>query len=154
MDVTTAHEQALQLLSEAPAAYLTTIDQDGWPNTRAMLNLRNEMQYPDLITLFARHQQDLRIYFTTNTASGKVVQIARNQKASVYFCAPSQWRGLMLGGTISGVPDQHLKESLWQKDWMMYYPGGVDDPDYTILSLQPRVARYYEYLDSANWEMV
>lgn len=153
MELTTAQKRALQLLSEAQAAYLTTIDQNGWPDTRAMLNLRNETVYPGLIPVFARHQQDFRVYFTTNTSSNKITEIAKNTKASVYYCSPSEWRGLMLGGTISVVSDPALKQMIWQKDWTMYYPGGNRDPDYTILCLIPRIVKYYEYLDSAVWEM-
>ena len=154
MDVLTARHRALQLLSEAPAAYLTTIDRDGWPNTRAMLNLRNAAAYPGLVPVFSPYQEDLTLYFTTNTSSGKVTQIAQNQKASAYFCNPSQWQGLMLGGKISLVSDPAIKQKIWQKDWTMYYPGGEGDPDYAILSLKPRVSNYYEYLDSVTWEPI
>jgi general stress protein 26 len=151
MDLTTGHGRALNLMSTAPVAILTTIDGAGWPSTRAMLNLRNMTTYPDLIQVFAPHQRDCRVYFTTNTASEKVCQIAQNGKASVYYCNPSEWRGLMLGGTISVISDKALKEQIWQKDWTMYYPGGRQDPDYSILCLTPGIAKYYEYLDSISW---
>jgi len=151
MDTTIGRERALNLMAEVPAAMLTTIDSEGWPNTRAMLNLRNVTTYPNLVQVFDSHQLDCRGYFTTNTSSEKVGQIAQNAKASVYYCSPSEWRGLMLGGTISVVSDMDLKERIWQKDWTMYYPGGVQDPDYSILCLTPRIAKYYEYLDSISW---
>ena len=153
MEYTHAHERSLNLLSVAPVAYLTTIDQNGWPNTRAMLNLRNEEKYPNLIPVFASHSQDLQIYFTTNTSSGKVAQIDQNNKASVYFCNPEEWRGLMIGGPLSIISDQEIRHALWQNEWDMYYPEGVQDPDYAILSLKPRIAKYYEYLDSSVWNM-
>lgn len=151
MDQMTGHDRAITLMSEAKAAVLTTIDEQGWPSTRAMLNLRNMETYPDLAPVFDSHQNDLLVYFTTNTSSGKVSQIKNNEKASVYYCDPLTWRGLMLGGVISVVSDPAIKEKIWQKDWTMYYPGGVFDPDYSILCLVPRVAKYYEYLDSVSW---
>lgn len=151
MEQSPARNRAINLMSEAPAAYLTTIDPDGWPVTRAMLNLRNEKRYPDLSPAFLSHTQDLTLYFTTNTSSGKVTHIGQNQKASVYFCSPDEWRGLMLGGRVTVVQDEQIKKSLWQKDWTMYYQGGLGDPDYTILSLKPHMAKYYEYLDSCTW---
>ncbi len=151
MDRTIGQKRALDLMSGTPAAVLTTMDADGWPSTRAMLNLRNIESYPGLISIFATHREDLVVYFTTNTSSGKTGQIAQNEKASVYYCNPSEWRGLMLGGAISLVSDQKLKERIWQENWTMYYPGGVHDPDYAILCLVPHVAKYYEYLDSVSW---
>ena len=151
MDYTDGLERALNLMAEVPVAILTTLDSDGWPSTRAMLNLRNVTRYPDLVQAFASHQHDCMIYFTTNTSSEKVSQIAQNGKASVYYCSPSEWRGLMLGGVISVVSDMVLKERFWQKDWTMYYPGGLQDPDYSILCLTPHIAKYYEYLDSISW---
>ncbi|MFH0968836.1 MAG: pyridoxamine 5'-phosphate oxidase family protein [Methanobacteriota archaeon] len=153
MEKTSAQDQAIALMSEVPAVYLTTIDHGGWPETRAMLNLRNKCRYPGLIPLFASHGKDLLLYFTTNTTSGKIAQIANNNKASAYFCAPSEWRGLMLGGTVSVVSDIGIKGNLWQKEWTMYYPGGAEDPDYTILCLKPIVSRYYECLDSYSWNL-
>ncbi|HWQ65862.1 MAG TPA: pyridoxamine 5'-phosphate oxidase family protein [Methanospirillum sp.] len=153
MDHTTAQDQAIDLMAHAEAAYLTTIDEDGWPTTRAMLNLRNVTTYPELAPVFNADHQDLLLYFTTNTSSEKVSQITRNNKASAYFCCPVDWRGLMLGGPISVVEDLHVKKTLWQKEWAMYYPGGVQDPDYSILCLKPRIARYYESLDSCSWTL-
>nr|WP_319539547.1 pyridoxamine 5'-phosphate oxidase family protein [uncultured Methanospirillum sp.] len=151
MDRTSGEKRALDLMAVTPTAVLTTMDADGWPSTRAMLNLRNVETYPDLIPVFDSHWADLVVYFTTNTSSEKISQIAQNEKASVYYCNPSEWRGLMLGGTISVVSDPGLKQRIWQENWTMYYPGGVHDADYAILCLVPRIAKYYEYLDSISW---
>ena len=63
---------ALRLMEVSEAVYLTTVDRDGVPQTRAMVNLRNKQQYPSLIELFVPHQDDLLVLFTTNTSSGKV----------------------------------------------------------------------------------
>ena len=109
MDRTIGQKRALDLMAGTPTAVLTTMDADGWPSTRAMLNLRNEETYPDLIPVFDSHRADLVVYFTTNTSSEKISQIAQNEKASVYYCNPSEWRGLMLGGMISVVSDPELK---------------------------------------------
>lgn len=151
MDVSTALRRTLNLLAEAPAAYLTTIDHDGWPQTRAMLNLRNKTKYSALTPIFSCHSEDLLLYFTTNTSSAKIAQIKQNQKASVYYCNPSGWQGLMLGGEITIISDTWIKRDLWQEEWTMYYPGGREDPDYAIISLTPKVAKYYESLDFCAW---
>jgi general stress protein 26 len=72
---------SLQLMEVAKAAYLTTIDIDGHPQTRAMFNLRNIYQFPNLRKLFYNHRADFLVLFTTNTSSIKVVQ-ARNNPAT------------------------------------------------------------------------
>ncbi len=132
---------ALELMGAAEAVYLTTVDSGGRPQTRAMLNLRDSRQYPSLAELFALHQDDLLVLFTTNTSSGKVRQISANPTASAYFCAPAKFHGLMLGGVATIVDDSRLKADIWQDGWTRYYPGGPDDPDHTILQLKPSMAR-------------
>ena len=141
---------SLELMESAEAAYLTTIDHSGYPQTRAMLNLRKKEQYPELYQLFGKHQEDFLTYFTTNTSSTKIHQIKENRKISVYYCKPSDWRGLMLSGDIEIVSDRSIKESIWQKDWELYYPGGHTDPDYAILCLRPVTARCYHQLSVAE----
>jgi general stress protein 26 len=70
-----------------------------------------------------------------------MAQIRANPKVSVYFCNPSQFHGLMLGGEIEVVTDAELKKQIWQDGWEIYYPGGADDPEYTILRLLPAFAK-------------
>jgi len=148
-----AMQSGLQLLESADAAYLTTIDGDGFPQTRAMLNLRNSDQFPALSRLFSGLDERFVVYFTTNASSAKIEQIRRNPKVSVYYSIPAEWRGLMLGGVMEIVADSGLKKALWQKGWEMYYPGGDDDPDYAILRLSPMVAKYYHQLVSSVFDL-
>ena len=129
-----------ELMETSPAAYLTTIGRDGYPHTRAMLNLRNRAQYPRLVQLYAGHETDLLTYFTTNTPSLKVAQTAANPKAAVYYCDPATFRGVMLGGDLEVIDDSALRHAVWTEGWERYYPGGPDDPDHTVLRLRPRFA--------------
>ena len=151
MDEKEARRQSLELMSIAEAAFLTTVDAEGFPQTRALVNLRQKEQYPGLIELFDGHRDDFLVYLGTNRSSNKVQQIRENPKASVYYCKPSEWRGLMLGGKIEIVTDQALKEAIWQDGWEMYYPEGVTDPEYTILRLLPTIARYYGGMDTVEF---
>ena len=45
------------------------------------------------------------------------------------------------GGEIKEISDEQLKKVLWQKGWEMFWPGGVDDPEYTVLMMMPAFAR-------------
>ena len=137
---------SVDLLETAEAAIVTTIDSEGFPQTRAMFNLRRAEQFTGLATLFKKHQDDFLVYFTTNTSSPKIAQIKTNPKVSVYYHKPSEFRGLMLSGEMEIVTDKTEKERVWQKGWEMYYPAGVHDPDHTVLRLLPMAAKYYHQL--------
>lgn len=147
MDKQQGTKLIIELMEISEACYLTTIDDRGFPQTRAMLNLRNSGHYPNLTPLFKKHGSDYLVYFTTNASSQKINQIKNNPKVSVYYSKPSEWRGLMLGGTIEIVEEQTIKKSLWQNSWTMYYPKGSTDNDYTILKLTPDVLKLYHQLD-------
>lgn len=148
MDETIAYQLSHELMENSDAVYLTTIDNQGFPQTRAMLNLRNTKLYDSLINVFKGHADDLLIYFTTNTSSIKMEQIKLKKSACAYFCRPKEWRGLMLQGNIEIITDPAIKQALWQDNWTMYYPTGVNDPEYTILCLKPLLGKGYHQLNS------
>jgi len=138
MNAKEGEKLALDLIKRVPSVVLSTIDEEGFPEARAMLNLGSE---------------DFTIWFTTNTSSRKVQQIKNSGKASAYFFLPDEWRGLTLIGEIRIIEDRGIKKKLWQEGWRAYYPGGVDDPDYTILCLKPKKAHYYHKLDRVSFEI-
>lgn len=146
MDKKKATNLSLKLMGVSEAAYLTMIDSNGFPQTRAMLNLRNTKKYPELIDIFQQHKSDFLVYFTTNMSSPKIERIKKNPKVCVYYCKPEEWLGLMIAGTMKIVDDRDIKNELWQNNWTMYYPGGVEDPDYIILQLQPKFIKGYHQL--------
>jgi len=86
---------SLQLMEVAKAAYLTTIDAEGYPQTRAMFNLRNIYQFSNLRKLFYAHKYDFLVLFSTNTSSHKTAQVRNNPASSVYYCRPEEGRGLI-----------------------------------------------------------
>lgn len=141
MDENEAKRLSLRLMEMSKAAYLTTIDRNGFPHTRAMTNLRNKDQKPHLISLFRDHREDYFIIFSTNTSSTKVRHVKENSKVSVYYSYPEKWQGVMFGGEIEIVSDVELKRAIWEDGMEKYYPGGYDDPDHTILRLRPRMAK-------------
>lgn len=143
-------KNGLALIKKAESAYLTTIDSNGFPSTRAMLNLKNSKQFPTLIDYMAQFDDDLTLFFTTNTSSTKVCQIRSNPKVAVYFCDPESWHGFMCQGEIEIVSDKAIKNSLWLDDWKMYYPEGKDSDDYAILKLKPSYVKSYFQFNQAD----
>jgi general stress protein 26 len=153
MNTNEARRSSLELMKTAEAAYVTTVNPDGFPQTRAMFNLRRKEQFPGLTEFFTKHEDDYTVYFTTNTSSPKLTHIRQNPKVAVYYCKADEFRGLLLSGEMEVVEDSAIKEAIWQKGWEMYYPGGPHDPDHTVLRLRPMVAKYYHQLNSFTFHL-
>jgi general stress protein 26 len=141
MDENEIRKMCQDLLETGWPAYLTTIDDKGYPQTRAMFNLRNKKWFPKLIPFFEQQKDEFVIIFSTNTSSTKVEDIRLKPKTSVYYCNPEVWQGVMFGGDIEIVDDLELKKNLWQDGWEKYYPAGYDDPDHSVLRIIPAIAR-------------
>ncbi len=153
MNIEEVKRSGLKLMEESKAAYLTTIDSDGFPITRAMFNLRNKEQFPEFIELFQNQQNQFTIYISTNTSSSKVTHLNNNPKLCVYFCDSEDFKGFMLGGSVEIVVDIELKKKFWLDWWTQYYPKGIEDPDYTLLRMKPKNARYYHKLNQEKFEL-
>ena len=152
-DVEEAKISALKLISESKAAYLTTIDSDGFPITRAMFNLRNKEQFPEFSEFFQNQEDIFTIYISTNTSSTKVEHLKNNPLLCVYFCDADNFQGFMLGGSVEFIDDIKLKKNIWLDWWTKYYPKGIEDSDYTLLRLTPKNARYYYKLKQVNFKL-
>ena len=126
------------LIDKQGVAFISSLDEDGFPNTKAMLPSRKR----DWIKTF---------YFTTNTSSMRVRQYRSNPKACIYFCDKRFFRGVMLKGTMEVLEDAASKKMIWQDGDTMYYPKGVADPDYCVLKFTAQTGRYYTNFSSENF---
>jgi general stress protein 26 len=149
MNVEDAKKISLELMKSSKAAYLTTIDSEGYPITRAMFNLRNIEQFPEFIEFFEKLTNPFEIYISTNTASSKTSHIKKNPKISIYFCEPEVFKGVMFGGDVEVINDMGIKRQIWLNWWDKYYREGLEDPDYTLLKLKPKVAHVYYNLQKS-----
>lgn len=139
MSVEKAMEEGLALVERSQIAILTTIDSEGYPNTRAMLRMENE----GLKT----------VWFSTNTSSRKIAQLSVNTRACVYFVDFEKWMGLMLVGDAEILHDAEFRKRLWREGFEKYYPRGVDDPDYSVLRFTAHRGRFYHALTHADLEL-
>ena len=134
-------QECLNLMETADAIYLSTFGGDSFPHTRMMSNLRNKKDNPGLVEIFEQHKEDFLIYMATSNSSVKMQQIRANPKVSVYLCNPGEFHGLMLGGEIEEITDRQVKKQLWQEGWEVFWPGGADNPEFTVLRLSPAFAK-------------
>lgn len=129
------------LIDKQKTAYLGSVDAEGFPNVKAMLQ--------------PNEREGIRcLYFSTNTSSMRVLQYQENDKACVYFCDKRFFRGVMLRGRIEVLTDAETKRRLWREGDERYYPGGVDDPDYCILRFTAQDGRYYSNFHSEDFPIL
>jgi general stress protein 26 len=146
MQITEKQAECLKVMESSSFVSLTTIDKNGFPSTRAMLNLRNKEQYPHLVRLYETENNPLTVYLITNTSSEKFGEIRRSSKACLYYCEPEVFHGILLQGTVEIVTDNELRQKAWQKGWEIYYPEG--DSDYTLLRFVPDRLKTYGAYDN------
>ena len=127
-----------RMADQAKTVFLSYIDSQGFPATRAMLP--------------PREREGIRVFwFSTNTSSQKVSAFRENPKGSVYFVDRRFFRGASLSGAVEVLEDPESKERLWRMGDAMYYPRGVTDPDYCVLKLTAERGRYYSNFKSEDF---
>ena len=128
------------LIDKQKTAYLSSVDEQGFPNTKAMLapRLREGIK---------------TFYFTTNTSFRRTAHFRENPKACIYFCDRRFFRGVMLRGTVEVLEDPAAKELIWRDGDTLYYPGGVTDPDYCVLRFTAYDGRYYANFHSEDFQI-
>lgn len=128
------------IIDKSGVAFISSVDGDGFPNTKAMLPPR-------------RREGIRQLWFTTNTSSMRAAQYRADPKACVYFCDKRFFRGVMLKGTMEVLTDAESKELIWREGDTMYYPLGVTDPDYCVLRFSATEGRYYSNFKSEDFDI-
>lgn len=129
-----------KMIDKTGNAFLSYIDADGFPVTKAMLKPRERNGIKEL-------------WFSTNTSSNKVKCFRANNKASVYFVDRRFFRGVSLVGTVEVLETPEAKERIWERGDTMYYKEGVTDPDYCVLKFTAEKGRYYSNFKSEDFEL-
>jgi len=135
-------EKIKRFISKRKVAFITSIDDEEFPNVKAMLR-------PSKI-------EGLKtFYFSTNTSSIRVHQYRVNPKACIYFFRKGliKYQGVMLRGTMEVLENEEIKRELWRFYDKMFYPQGVTDPDYCILKFTATSGRYYCDLKTESFEI-
>ena len=130
-----------KLIDAAGISIIGSIDESGYPNSKAMLPPRKRKGLETF-------------YFTTNTSSMRVGQYKNNGKACLYFFDRRFFRGVMLLGKMEVLTDQKSKDMIWEESDTMYYPLGVTDPDYCVLKFSSEKIRVYQNFNSRNMDVL
>lgn len=126
------------LIDKQKVAFISSVDEQGFPNSKAMLAPR-------------KREGIKTFYFSTNTSSLRVQHYRENSKSSIYFYDKRFFRGVMLKGEMQVLEDAASKEMCWETGDRMYYPLGVTDPDYCVLRFTAFEGRYYANFKSQSF---
>ena len=131
-----------QFIDKQNVSFICSIDDDGFPNVKAMLKPRKRTGLKEF-------------YFSTNTSSMRVRQFLNNSKASIYFYHKGliKYVGVMLIGKMEVLTDQETKNSIWRRGDTLFYKQGVTDPDYCVIKFTAEKGRYYCDLKTENFEI-
>jgi general stress protein 26 len=131
-----AKEDIIEVIRVCEVAFVSTINLDNFPETRALDNVLN------------REIDDrLEIYFTGDSNSPKVEQFKQNSNASLYYYIAGGFKNMTLFGKLELVTDKLLKDKLWMDDFLQYYKNGKDDERYGIFRFIPTKYKYNSYED-------
>lgn len=139
------YRQAVELSERVKFVYVSSLDEAGGPETRVMFNLREACRSA-LRSGPAALAGDLETYLGTNTSSRKVAQFRADPRICLYYSDNESFHGLSLRGTLEEVSDPSIRRAVWNPEWEMYYPGGLEGGDFSLLLFKPRSARYYHGL--------
>ncbi len=128
------------LIDKCKTSIISSIDSDGFPNTKAMLKVRERVGIKEF-------------YFSTNTSSMRVKQYIENNKACIYFYDSRFPKGVMLKGYMEVLQDEESRKRIWKLGDRLYYPQGVNDPDYSVLKFTAIKGRYYSSFKSEDFEI-
>ncbi len=136
-------EMIERFIDKQSVAFISSIDEEGFPNTKAMLRPRKRSGLKEF-------------YFSTNTSSMRVKQFINESKACIYFYHKGlvKYEGVMLTGKMEVLTDQGSKNMIWKKGDTMFYKKGVIDPDYCVLKFTAIKGRYYCDLKTESFDIL
>lgn len=134
-------EQLYEFIKKQKIAFVASVDEEGFPNLKAMFS--------------PRKIEGDQFYFTTNLSSMRTQQYLKNEKASIYFYSKGRFKyeGVMLVGTMGVLQDEESRREIWAFGDEMYYPQGVNDPDYCVLRFTAVKGRHYCALKNRSFLM-
>lgn len=128
MEKNEAIAKAEDLLKQVKTIVLATQSEDGYPSPRIMM--KND-----------KNTSVNTVYITTQTGSRKTKELEANSKTAVYYVAEDNSMNVWLTGEAIVTRDKEIREKLWTDYSPRVYPGGVDDPKYTVIVFTPKKLR-------------
>ncbi len=134
-------DKVFKLYKRSSKVVLSAIDQDGYPYTKVVLNVKHKNNINEM-------------YFTTNTSSTFVNLINLNNKTSIYFYNQFLFKGCYMKGEICVCNDLEIKKKYWRNAYKNAYPQkSYKDPDFCVLKFIPISGNYYFMYKKTNFNI-
>ncbi len=112
---------ALEIINQSAFCSLTTLDEEGIPESRMMQTLPVG--------------EDFVIWLGTKSNSQKVTQINNNPKVSVYYTEAHSTGYVNVQGEAEIINDEVSKSKHYKEGWDAYYPN--KDEDFILIKITP-----------------
>ncbi len=112
---------AKEIMNLAGTCALITLDEEGRPRVRAMDPFAPE--------------DDLTVWFGTNSKSRKVNQIKKDPRVTLYYLDSDASGYVMIHGIAKLVDDKEEKEKWWKDEWEAFYPKNKET--YLLIKVSP-----------------
>ncbi len=130
-------EELWEILDEADLDLLVTIGDDGYPQVHPLALLA--------------YDEEGSLWFATSRSSRETADIARNPTATAFFILLEDRSYALLFGEAELVDDPVLKKEFWEEEWREHWDG-PEDPDYVLVLLRAKKARFYRIEEDELWE--
>jgi general stress protein 26 len=126
-----------RLIDGIPVAMVTTIAADGSLRCRPML--------------LTRLESNATLIFLTHLSSQKTGEVQHDGRVNVAFQSDKGDRYVSVSGTATIAHDVPRMRDLWNPTYRAWFPGGVDDPDGAVMTVQ---IDYIDYWDVPSSRLV
>ena len=123
-----AQKRLDKLITIFDTAMLVTISLRGQPRARPMA--------------IAGHDEGGLLYFATRAEDEKMEEVLQHPEVAVTM--QSGQRFLSLSGTAHVQTDMQLARELWRPTMKLWFPEGAEDPQLTLIRVEPQYAEYWD----------
>lgn len=112
---------AKEIMNSGGSCALISIDDEGVPRVRAMDPFAPE--------------EDLKVWFGTNSKSRKVEQMKKDPRVTIYYLDKDASGYVIIQGLARLVNDPKEKNKRWKAEWEAFYPDKTKD--YLLIEVTP-----------------
>jgi general stress protein 26 len=84
-----------------------------------------------------------RIWFLSNVETAKVHEIATDTRVHL-VCLKDRSAYLSIAGTAALMQDRARLDEVWQEPFKVWFPGGKDDPEITLIAVTPDEVEFWD----------
>ena len=122
-------EKLYEIIDDIEIAMMTTVESNGALHTRPMANQKADA--------------DGAIWFFTEKDGSVVKNVRANSKLSLGYASSGAYVAVTGRGTA--VDDRAKIDELWSKAVEAWFPKGKDDPNLTLLRVDPDLGEYWTF---------